>query len=47
MPAGSTDHLSSWRVLLIDGLKVKVLGADGSPLRSLTIDPKVNYQRQP
>jgi transposase InsO family protein len=39
---------AGWRVvLLIDGLHVKVLGADGSPLRSLTIDTSANYQRQP
>jgi transposase InsO family protein len=37
-----------WRViLLIAGLDIRVLGLDGSPLRHLTLDPTVDYQRMP
>ncbi len=37
-----------WRViLLVAGLDVRILGLDGSPLRHLTLDPSVNYQRIP
>ncbi len=43
---GNAD--AGWRViLLIDGLEVWVVGFDGSPLRHLTLDPKVDYQRMP
>lgn len=37
-----------WRViLLIAGDQVQVLGADGSPLRRLTINPDLTYQPMP
>ena len=39
---------AGWRVILfVDGLDVRVLGLDGSPLRHLTLDPSVDYQRIP
>ena len=39
---------AGWRViLLVAGLDVQVLGLDGSPLRHLTLDPSVDYQRMP
>jgi len=39
---------AGWRVvLLVAGLDVTVLGLDGSPLRHLTLDPTVDYQRMP
>jgi transposase InsO family protein len=39
---------AGWRVImLIAGLDVHVLGLDGSPLRHLTLDPSVDYQRMP
>jgi transposase InsO family protein len=39
---------AGWRVvMLIAGLDVHVLGLDGSPLRHLTLDPSVDYQRMP
>lgn len=39
---------AGWRVvLLIDGLDVRVIGIDGSPLRHLKLDPTVDYQRMP
>jgi hypothetical protein len=39
---------AGWRVvMLINGLDVQVLGLDGSPLRHLTLDPSVDYQRLP
>jgi transposase InsO family protein len=39
---------AGWRViLLVAGLDVRVLGLDGSPLRHLTLDPSVDYQRMP
>ncbi|HWC40047.1 MAG TPA: IS481 family transposase [Acidimicrobiales bacterium] len=35
-----------WRViLLVAGREVQVLGADGSPLRRLRLDPAIDYQR--
>ena len=34
-------------VMLVDGLDVQILGLDGSPLRHLTLDPRVGYQRMP
>jgi hypothetical protein len=35
-----------WRViLLVAGREVQVLGADGSPLRRLRMDPATDYQR--
>lgn len=37
-----------WRViLLVDGPRVQVIGADGSPLRQLTLDPTTDYQALP
>jgi hypothetical protein len=37
-----------WRVImLVAGLDIRVLGVDGSPLRHLTLDPSVDYQRIP
>jgi hypothetical protein len=37
-----------WRViLLVAGQEVQILGADGSPLRRLTLDPTMDYQRMP
>lgn len=37
-----------WRVvLLVAGLEVRILGADGSPLRQLTLDPTKDYQPLP
>jgi transposase InsO family protein len=37
-----------WRViLLVAGLDVRIMGLDGSPLRHLTLDPRVDYQRIP
>lgn len=39
---------AGWRVImLVAGLDVHVLGLDGSPLRHLTLDPSVDYQRMP
>jgi transposase InsO family protein len=37
-----------WRVImLVAGLDIRILGIDGSPLRHLTLDPSVDYQRIP
>jgi hypothetical protein len=37
-----------WRVImLVAGLDMRILGIDGSPLRHLTLDPSVDYQRIP
>ena len=39
---------SGWRVvMLVAGLDIQIIGFDGSPLRHLTLDPTVDYQRQP
>jgi transposase InsO family protein len=39
---------AGWRVvLLVAGREVRILGADGSPLRQLILDPDQNYQRMP
>jgi transposase InsO family protein len=39
---------AGWRVvMLVRGLDIQVLGLDGSPLRQLTLDPSVDYQRMP
>ena len=39
---------AGWRVvLLVNGLEVRVLGLDGSPLRHLKLDPSKDYQPQP
>jgi transposase InsO family protein len=45
---GVGNAYAGWRVvLLVDGLDVHVIGFDGSPLRHLTLDPSVDYQRMP
>ena len=45
---GVGNAYAGWRVvLLVDGLDVQIIGFDGSPLRHLTFDPEVNYQRMP
>ena len=45
---GVGNAYAGWRVvLLVDGLDVQVIGFDGSPLRHLTLDPNVDYQRMP
>ena len=39
---------AGWRVvLLVAGRNVQILGADGSPLRRLILDPTVDYQAMP
>jgi transposase InsO family protein len=39
---------AGWRViLLVNGLEVRVLGLDGSPLRHFSLDPSKDYQPQP
>ncbi len=39
---------AGWRVvLLVAGLEVRILGADGSPLRQLVLDPHQDYQPMP
>lgn len=39
---------AGWRVvLLVAGKEVRVLGADGSPLRRLVLDPALDYQAMP
>lgn len=39
---------AGWRVvLLVAGREVRILGADGSPLRQLTLDPAHDYQPMP
>jgi transposase InsO family protein len=39
---------AGWRVvLLVAGREVRILGADGSPLRQLILDTDQNYQRMP
>jgi transposase InsO family protein len=39
---------ASWRVvLLVAGREIRVLGADGSPLRHLKLDPSLDYQPMP
>jgi hypothetical protein len=43
---GVGNAYAGWRVvLLVDGLDVQVIGFDCSPLRHLSIDPTVDYQR--
>jgi transposase InsO family protein len=45
---GVGNAYAHWRVvLLVAGLDIKILGLDGSPLRHLTLDPSVDYQRIP
>ena len=39
---------AGWRViLLVAGRDIRILGADGSPLRQLVLDPDHDYQRMP
>jgi transposase InsO family protein len=39
---------AGWRVvLLVAGREIRILGADGSPLRQLVLDPDQNYQPMP
>jgi hypothetical protein len=39
---------AGWRViLLVAGRDIRILGADGSPLRQLVLDPAHDYQRIP
>jgi len=45
---GVGSPYAGWRVvMLVAGLDVRILGLDGSPLRHLTLDPSVDYQRMP
>ena len=51
---GKLNHIgigcpyAGWRViLLVDGLDIRILGLDGSPLQHMTLDPSVDYQRIP
>jgi len=45
---GIGNAYAGWRVaMLIDGLKIEIVGLDGSPLRRLVLDPTVDYQRIP
>jgi hypothetical protein len=45
---GIGNSYAGWRVaMLIDGLKIEIVGLDGSPLRRLTLDPTKDYQRIP
>jgi len=37
---GNGNAYAGWRVaMLIDGLKIEIVGLDGSPLRRLDLDP--------
>jgi transposase InsO family protein len=45
---GVGNAYAGWRVvLLVAGLDVQIIGLDGSPLRHLTLDTTVDYQRMP
>ena len=45
---GIGNAYAGWRVaMLIDGLKIEIVGLDGSPLRKLVLDPAKDYQRIP
>jgi transposase InsO family protein len=45
---GIGNPYAGWRVaMLIDGLKIEIVGLDGSPLRRLVLDPTKDYQRIP
>jgi transposase InsO family protein len=45
---GIGNAYAGWRVaMLIDGLKIEIVGLDGSPLRRLVLDPTKDYQRIP
>lgn len=39
---------AGWRVVMfVDGLNIEIVALDGSPLRTLVLDPAVDYQRAP
>jgi transposase InsO family protein len=45
---GIGNAYTGWRVaMLVNGLDVEIVAFDGSPMRRLTIDPTVDYQRIP
>src|SRR5580658_1826064 len=45
---GIGNAYAGWRVaMLIDGLKIEIVGLDGSPLRRIVLDPTKDYQRIP
>jgi transposase InsO family protein len=45
---GIGNAYAGWRVaMLIEGLKIEIVGLDGSPLRRLVLDPTKDYQRIP
>ena len=45
---GIGNAYTGWRVaMLVHGLDVEIVAFDGSPMRRLTIDPTVDYQRIP
>jgi hypothetical protein len=45
---GIGNAYAGWRVaMLIDGLKIEIVGLDGSPLRRLVFDPTKDYRRIP
>jgi transposase InsO family protein len=45
---GIGNAYAGWRVpMLVDGLKIEIVGLDGSPLRRRTLDPTRDYQRIP
>jgi transposase InsO family protein len=45
---GIGNAYAGWRVaMLVDGLKIEIVGLDGSPLRRLVLDPAKDYQRIP
>jgi hypothetical protein len=45
---GIGNAYAGWRVaMLIDGLKIEIVGLDGSPLRRLVLDPNKDCQRIP
>jgi transposase InsO family protein len=45
---GVGNAYAGWRVaMLIEGLKIEIVGLDGSPLRRLVLDPTKDYQRIP
>jgi hypothetical protein len=43
---GIGNAYAGWRVaMLINGLKIEIVGLDGSPLRRPALDPTKGYQR--
>ena len=45
---GIGNAYAGWRVaMLIEGLKIEIVGLDGSPLRRLVLDQTKDYQRIP